>query len=69
MGKRKLVALLSLSSCCFFMVVRLFLMVPWACLLFVILVFPDHTHLLLFLGSEYPLYVLYMNYKIDDLEK
>ena len=28
---------------------------------------PDHTHLLL-LGSEYPLYALYMNHKIGDLE-
>ena len=65
MGKRRLVALLSLSSCCFFMVVWIFLLVPWVCLLFVIVVFPDHTH---FLGSEYPLYVLYMNYKIGDLE-
>ena len=36
------------------------------CLLFVIVVFPDHTHLL-FLGSEYPLYLLYMNLKTDDL--
>ena len=47
------------------MVVWIFLLVPWVCLLFVIVVFPDHTH---FLGSEYPLYVLYMNYKIGDLE-
>ena len=31
------------------MVERLFLAVPWGCLLFVIVVFPDHTHLL-FLG-------------------
>ena len=46
MGKRKLVAFLSLSSCCFLMVVWLFLAVPWVCLLFVIVVFPDHTHLL-----------------------
>ena len=63
MGKRKLVALLS----CFLMVVWLFLAVPWICLLFVIVVFPDHTHLL-FLGSEYPLYLLYMNHKTGDLE-
>ena len=34
MGKRKLVALLSLSSCCFLMVVCLFLALPWVCLLF-----------------------------------
>ena len=37
------------------------------CLLFVIVVFPDHTHLL-FLGSEYPLYLLYTNHKTGDLE-
>ena len=46
MGKGKLVALLSLSSWCLVMVVWLFLAVPWVCLLFVIVVFPDHTHLL-----------------------
>ena len=28
------------------MVVWLFLAVPWACLQFVIVVYPDHTHLL-----------------------
>ena len=48
MGKRELVALLSLSSWCLVMVVRLFLTVPWVCLRFVIVVFSDHTHLLLF---------------------
>ena len=46
MGKRKLVALLSLSSWCLVMVVWLFLAVPWVCLRFVIVVFPDHSHLL-----------------------
>ena len=46
MGKRVLVALLSLSSLCLVMVVWLFLAVPWVCLRFVIVVFPDHTHLL-----------------------
>ena len=46
MGKRELVALLSLSSWCLVMVVWLFLVVPWVCLQFVIVVFPDHTHLL-----------------------
>ena len=38
--------LLSLSSWCLVNVVRLFLAVPWVCLQFVIVVFPDHTHLL-----------------------
>ena len=45
-GKRELVALLNLSSLCLVMVERLFLAVPWGCLRFVIVVFPDHTHLL-----------------------
>ena len=45
-GKRELVALLNLSSWCLVMVKLLFLVVPWGCLLFVIEVFPDHTHLL-----------------------
>ena len=46
MGKRELVALLNLSSWCLVMVERLFLAVPRNCLRFVIVVFPDHTHLL-----------------------
>ena len=48
MGERELVALLSLSSWCLVMDVWLFLAVPWVCLRFVIVVFPDHTHLLFF---------------------
>ena len=44
-----LIALLNLSSCCLVMVERLFLTVPRGCLQFVIVVFPDHTHLLFFL--------------------
>ena len=47
MGKRELIALLNLSSWCLVMVERLFLVVPPGCLQFVIVVFPDHTHLLL----------------------
>ena len=46
MGKRELVALLSLSSWCLVVVVWLFLAVSWVCLQFVFVVFPDHTHLL-----------------------
>ena len=46
MGKRELVALLCLSSWCLVIVVWVFLMIPRVCLQFVILVFPDHTHLL-----------------------
>ena len=45
-GKRELIALLNLSSWCLVMVERLFLTVPLGCLQFVIVVFPDHTHLL-----------------------
>ena len=46
MGRRELVALLSLSLWCLVMVEWLFLAVPWVCLRFVIVVFLDHTHLL-----------------------
>ena len=49
MGKRELVALLNLSSWCLVMVERLFLAVPRGCLRFVIVVFPDQTHLLYFI--------------------
>ena len=45
-GKRELVVLLNLSSWCLMMVERLFLAVPRGCQRFVIVVFPDHTHLL-----------------------
>ena len=51
MGKRELVALLNLSSLCLVMVERLFLAVPRGCLRFVIVLFPDHTHLL-FMGLK-----------------
>ena len=49
MGKRELVALLCLFSLCLVIVVVqwLFLTVPWVGLQCVIVVFPDHTHLLL----------------------
>ena len=47
MGKRELVALLNLSSWFLVIVERLSLAVPWGCLWFVIVVFPDHTHLLI----------------------
>ena len=47
--KRELVALLNLSSWCLVMVEWLFLAVPWGCLRFVIVIFPDHTHLIFFM--------------------
>ena len=53
MGKRELVALLNLSSWCFLMVEWLLLAVSWGCLRFVIVVFPDHTHLLFFVKCRY----------------
>ena len=46
MGKRELIVLLNLSSWCLVVVGWLFLAVPWGCLRFLIVVFPDHTHLL-----------------------
>ena len=47
-GKRELVALLNLPSWCLVMVEQLFLAVPGGFLRFLIVVFPDHTHLLFF---------------------
>ena len=44
-GKRGLAALLNMSSWYPMKVEWLFLVVPWGCLRFVIVVFPDHTHL------------------------
>ena len=50
MGWGELIALLNLSSWCLVVVGRLFLAVPRGCLRFVIVVFPDHTHLLFLLN-------------------
>ena len=55
MGKGGLVVLLSLSSWCPMIVLRLFLAVPSVCLQFVIVVFPDHTHLLFLTNTEAPI--------------
>ena len=51
MGKNELVALLGLSSWCFVVVEWLFLAMPWVGLQFVIVVFPNHTHLLFFISN------------------
>ena len=59
MGKRELVALLNVSSWCLVMVERLFLAVPQGCLRFVIVVFPDHTHLLFWNVDEMPHYAAF----------
>ena len=53
MGKIELVALLNLSSWCLVMVEWLFPAVPWGCLRFVIVVFPDHTHFLFLFKLPY----------------
>ena len=52
MEKKELAALLNLSSWCLVRVERLFLAVPWGCLWFVIVVFPDHTHLLFLILND-----------------
>ena len=52
-GERELVALLSLSSWFLVMIVWLFLLVPWVHLRFVIVVYPDHTHLLFFMTASW----------------
>ena len=44
--------MLNLSSWCLVMVEWLFLAVPRGCLQFVIVVFPDHTHLLFFMKKD-----------------
>ena len=53
--KRKLVALLLLSYRCIVTinVLWLFFTVPWVGLQCLIVVFPDHTHLVLYLSFEY----------------
>ena len=43
-GEERAGCLLSLSSWCLVIVVWLFLAMPWVCLQFVIVLFPDHTH-------------------------
>ena len=58
MGKRELIALLNLSSWCLVMVGWLFFALSRSCLRFVIVVFPDHTHLLFFIMKGYMLCTL-----------
>ena len=66
MGKRELVALLNLSSWCRMMVEWLFLAVPWGCLRCVIVVFPDHTHLLFLVESPQSLKLIPYGVKLVD---
>ena len=44
--------MLNLSSRCLVVVERPFLAVPQGCLRFVIVVFPDHTHLLILMHAQ-----------------
>ena len=69
MGKRELVALLSLSSWCLMMVLWLFLAVSWDCLRFVIVVFPEHAQLLFFRGIGFVnlAFIEAYNYDIIDI--
>ena len=60
MGTRELVALLCLYSLCLVIVMWLFLTIQWVCLQFVIVVFPGHTHLLVFL-SIINLFFIYLS--------
>ena len=68
MGKRELVTLLNLPSWCLVMVERLFLAVLRGCLWFVIVVFPDHTHLL-FLKTYMIIIVFMREYSINIFAK
>ena len=65
MGKRELVALL---NWCLVMVEWLFLAVPLGCLRFVIVVFPDHTHLLFLCLSLLPARLKKTKSKLKALE-
>ena len=65
MGKRELDALLNLSSWCLVIVERLFLSVPEGFCSFVIVVFPDHTHLLFLVGYD----KIYKTFRADCITK
>ena len=60
MGKRELVALLSLSFWCLVIVVWLFLAVPCVCLQVMVVVFPGHTHYFILLNfTQHGIYNAY----------
>ena len=50
-GEERAGFLLSLSSWCLVIDMWLFFAVPWVCLQFMIVVFPDHTQLLFLKGT------------------
>ena len=58
-------ALLNLCSRCHIMVEWLFLAVPWGCLGFMIVVFPDHTHYFCMLQTGPPQYYENPPYFVD----
>ena len=62
MGKRERFSLHCLSSWCLVIVVWLLLTIPWICLKFVIVVFPDHTHLLFLLTRTVTSFLRYTGY-------
>ena len=68
MGKRELIVLLNLSSWCLVIVERLFLAVPWVCVWFVIVVFPDHTHLLFLFLKVVMLHINFLNEMYDNTQ-
>ena len=59
MGKRELIALLCLSSWRLVIVEWLVLKIPRVCLQFVIVLFPDHTHLLFLVCRELSRYMFF----------
>ena len=69
MVKRELVALLSLSSWCIMIVEWLFLTMPWVCLQFVIVEFPDHIHLTIFAATVIEAYFLGLSLKFCAVSK
>ena len=67
MGKRELVALLSLSSWCRVTVVWLFLTVPWVSLQFVIVVFPIILTYYYWLRVQFKNYIFVKKVYFDQL--
>ena len=49
--------------CCLVIVERLFLAEPWGCLRFVIVVFPDHAHLLFLWSPINKIFLVLKNYE------
>ena len=69
MRKGELVALFKLSSWCLVIVVWLFLAVPWVCLQFVTVVFPDCTNVLFFSYCVRFLFAMILNLLVNRLKR